>query len=72
MVISGLDLEVGPGTFKPVEVEDPREHPMHPERYEITARLAALIEMVVNLSTVKALGLKLPQSFLLRADELIQ
>ena len=46
VVISGLDLEVGPGTFKPVEVEDPREHPMHPERYEITPRLAALIELV--------------------------
>jgi S-adenosylmethionine:tRNA ribosyltransferase-isomerase len=37
---------VGPGTFKPVEAEDPREHPMHPERYEISARLAALIELV--------------------------
>ncbi len=46
VVISGLDLQVGPGTFKPVEVEDPREHPMHPERFEITPRLAALIELV--------------------------
>jgi S-adenosylmethionine:tRNA ribosyltransferase-isomerase len=46
VVISGLDLQVGPGTFKPVEVEDPREHPMHPERYEITPRLAAVIELV--------------------------
>jgi S-adenosylmethionine:tRNA ribosyltransferase-isomerase len=46
VVVSGLDLQVGPGTFKPVEVEDPREHPMHPERYEITPRLAALIELV--------------------------
>ena len=46
VLISGLDLQVGPGTFRPVEVEDPREHPMHPERYEITPRLAALIELV--------------------------
>jgi S-adenosylmethionine:tRNA ribosyltransferase-isomerase len=46
VVISGLDLEVGPGTFKPVETEDPSEHRMHPERYEITPRLAALVEMV--------------------------
>jgi S-adenosylmethionine:tRNA ribosyltransferase-isomerase len=46
VVISGLDLQVGPGTFKPVEVEDPHEHPMHPERFEITPRLAALIELV--------------------------
>ena len=46
VLVAGLDLQVGPGTFKPVEVEDPREHPMHPERYEITPRLAALIEVV--------------------------
>jgi S-adenosylmethionine:tRNA ribosyltransferase-isomerase len=46
VVVSGLDLQVGPGTFKPVEVEDPREHPMHPERYEISSRLAALVELV--------------------------
>jgi S-adenosylmethionine:tRNA ribosyltransferase-isomerase len=46
VLVSGLDLEVGPGTFKPVEVDDPREHPMHPERYEISHRLAALVELV--------------------------
>jgi S-adenosylmethionine:tRNA ribosyltransferase-isomerase len=46
VLISGLDLEVGPGTFKPVEVDDPHEHPMHPERYEISPRLAALVELV--------------------------
>jgi S-adenosylmethionine:tRNA ribosyltransferase-isomerase len=46
VLIAGLDLQVGPGTFKPVEVDDPNEHPMHPERYEISPRLAAMIEMV--------------------------
>jgi S-adenosylmethionine:tRNA ribosyltransferase-isomerase len=46
VLISGLDLQVGPGTFRPVEVEDPSEHPMHPERYEITPRLAGLVEVV--------------------------
>jgi S-adenosylmethionine:tRNA ribosyltransferase-isomerase len=46
VLISGLDLQVGPGTFKPVEVDDPREHPMHPEQYEISPRLAALVEVV--------------------------
>lgn len=46
VLISGLDLQVGPGTFKPVEVDDPGEHPMHPERYEISPRLAALVEVV--------------------------
>jgi S-adenosylmethionine:tRNA ribosyltransferase-isomerase len=46
VLISGLDLQVGPGTFKPVEVDDPAEHSMHPERYEISPRLAALVEVV--------------------------
>jgi len=46
VLVSGLDLQVGPGTFKPVDAEDPAEHPMHPERYEISPRLAGLIELV--------------------------
>jgi S-adenosylmethionine:tRNA ribosyltransferase-isomerase len=46
VVVSGLDLQVGPGTFKPVDTDDPAEHPMHPERYEISPRLAGLIEVV--------------------------
>jgi S-adenosylmethionine:tRNA ribosyltransferase-isomerase len=46
VVVSGLDLQVGPGTFKPVEVDDPADHPMHPERYDISPRLAGLIELV--------------------------
>ena len=46
VLVSGLDLQVGPGTFKPVDTDDPAEHPMHPERYEISPRLAGLIELV--------------------------
>lgn len=41
--VAGIDLEVGPGTFKPVEVEDPAEHPMHPEHYTIPEAAAELI-----------------------------
>jgi S-adenosylmethionine:tRNA ribosyltransferase-isomerase len=44
-MISGLDLQIGPGTFKPVEADDPAGHQMHPERYEISSRLAALVEL---------------------------
>jgi S-adenosylmethionine:tRNA ribosyltransferase-isomerase len=46
VLISGLDLQVGPGTFKPVEADDPAEHRMHPERYEISPRLAGMIDLV--------------------------
>jgi len=50
VLIEGLDLQVGPGTFKPVEVDDPRQHEMHPERYEISPRLAQ------SLAQVRAAG----------------
>ncbi len=36
-----LDLEVGPGTFRPVETADPRDHTMHREAFFIPERLAA-------------------------------
>jgi len=41
--LASLDLEVGPGTFRPVEEEDIAAHPMHPERYEIPAGVAAAV-----------------------------
>lgn len=59
-----LDLEVGPGTFKPVEAENPDEHDMHEERFEIPALLAEQIRdlrmrggrlWAVGTTTVRAL-----------------
>jgi S-adenosylmethionine:tRNA ribosyltransferase-isomerase len=38
-----LDLHVGPGTFKPVEVEDLSRHPMHGEVYEVSETAARTI-----------------------------
>jgi S-adenosylmethionine:tRNA ribosyltransferase-isomerase len=35
-----LDLHVGPGTFKPVEVDDPAAHVMHPETYAVSRETA--------------------------------
>lgn len=39
--IAELDLEVGPGTFKPVETERLDKHVMHAERFEVSPELAA-------------------------------
>ncbi|MGH7607839.1 MAG: tRNA preQ1(34) S-adenosylmethionine ribosyltransferase-isomerase QueA [Gemmatimonadales bacterium] len=43
VAIAGLDLHVGPGTFKPVDQEDLTRHPMHPEPFSIPPGAAALI-----------------------------
>jgi S-adenosylmethionine:tRNA ribosyltransferase-isomerase len=36
-------LHVGPGTFRPVTVEDPRHHPMHAEWYQLDAEACEAI-----------------------------
>lgn len=41
--IEGLELEVGPGTFRPVEGEDLSAHAMHPERYLIPGELVEAV-----------------------------
>jgi S-adenosylmethionine:tRNA ribosyltransferase-isomerase len=41
--VAELDLEVGPGTFKPVEQEELARHVMHAERYDIPAAVPAAI-----------------------------
>jgi S-adenosylmethionine:tRNA ribosyltransferase-isomerase len=41
--VATLDLHVGPGTFKPVEVEDLSRHPMHAEVYDVGAAAARII-----------------------------
>jgi S-adenosylmethionine:tRNA ribosyltransferase-isomerase len=41
--IGRIDLEVGPGTFKPVDEEDFTRHPMHRERYTIPEDVAAAV-----------------------------
>lgn len=55
--IQALDLQVGSGTFKPVEVEDPAQHQMHPEHYAISPELAQCIHRVKeNGNRVWAVG----------------
>ena len=44
VTIGRLELEVGPGTFKPVETEDMLQHHMHPERYDVPEGLVRLVQ----------------------------
>jgi S-adenosylmethionine:tRNA ribosyltransferase-isomerase len=41
VALSRLTLEIGLGTFRPVEADDLDQHPMHSESLEVTAELAA-------------------------------
>ncbi len=40
-----VTLDVGVGTFRPVEADDPAEHDMHSERYFVSAEAAGLINL---------------------------
>jgi S-adenosylmethionine:tRNA ribosyltransferase-isomerase len=44
--IATVVLHVGVGTFRPVEVEDPADHPMHEEWYDVTETAAERINEV--------------------------
>lgn len=41
--IARVTLHVGPGTFRPVSVEDPRQHVLHSERWQMTPGTAELL-----------------------------
>src|SRR5690606_17734674 len=43
VAIARIVLHVGVGTFRPVEVDDPSQHRMHSEWYDVPAPAAALI-----------------------------
>jgi S-adenosylmethionine:tRNA ribosyltransferase-isomerase len=49
VTIGRLELEVGPGTFKPVESEDIAQHHMHPERYRIPELLVEQLNRTRNI-----------------------
>lgn len=38
-----LTLHIGPGTFRPVQTDDPREHPMHAEFFRINQEAVAAL-----------------------------
>lgn len=68
--IGTLDLEVGPGTFKPVEEEDLSRHTMHPERFEVPVELADAIAVTRrNGGRVWAVGTTVVRALESVADE---
>ena len=46
--IAYVTLHVGAGTFKPVDVEDPSQHPMHSEHYTISSETAATVNKALK------------------------
>lgn len=68
--IADLDLEVGPGTFKPVEAADLRGHVMHAERYDVPEGLArAVAETHADGGRVWAVGTTVVRALESAADE---
>jgi len=49
---SFLTLHVGAGTFKPVEVENILDHPMHSEFFEIPESTAKILDSDINITAV--------------------
>jgi S-adenosylmethionine:tRNA ribosyltransferase-isomerase len=70
VTLSRLELEVGPGTFKPVDTEDPAEHPMHEERFDVPARAAGEINAAHDRdASVWAVGTTVVRALESAADE---
>ncbi len=46
--VARLTLHVGPGTFRPVQVEDASEHRLEPEDYEVQAGTAAALNRALG------------------------
>lgn len=64
-----VDLEVGAGTFKPVEEEDPAKHHMHVERFEIPeATVKAIAETRAKGGKVWAVGTTVVRTLEAQAD----
>jgi S-adenosylmethionine:tRNA ribosyltransferase-isomerase len=68
--IARIVLHVGVGTFRPVEVEDPKDHVMHEERFVVPEEAArAINDARSNGHTVWAVGTTVTRTLESIADE---
>jgi S-adenosylmethionine:tRNA ribosyltransferase-isomerase len=67
ILVTALDLHVGPGTFKPVETEGLDDHTMHPEAFDISEGAANGINY--NHGRVWAVGTTVVRALESAADE---
>jgi S-adenosylmethionine:tRNA ribosyltransferase-isomerase len=67
ILVTALDLHVGPGTFKPVETERLDDHTMHPEAFDISEGAANGI--TYNHGKVWAVGTTVVRALESAADE---
>ncbi len=66
-----ITLHVGTGTFRPVKVEDATQHPMHAERFTITAAAAAAIDSASRVVAVGTTSVRVLESAATREGQVI-
>ncbi len=67
-----VELEVGPGTFLPVETETLEEHPMHRERYSVpAATIAAIRKQRADGGRIVVVGTTAVRTLETVADEIL-
>jgi S-adenosylmethionine:tRNA ribosyltransferase-isomerase len=63
VALATVTLHVGPGTFRPVATEDPREHFLDPEPYRVPPETAAVVRDAGRVIAVGSTGVRALESW---------